>query len=122
MSARIRARLDALLAIEEILGAAIFDARGALEAAVNMYDHDAAALHTVLLSAMEATPATGRGPAFAAFTLSEGQMAISGDRHRTVIAITDPGLDALLLKALLADLLADMGAPPPGGDGVAASV
>ena len=45
-------------------------------------------------------------PTFAAFTLSEGQIAISGDGQRAIITLTDPGLDALLLKGLLAELLA----------------
>ena len=114
MSAAIRTRLDTLLTIEEILGAAVFDAAGRVEAAANLYEHDAAALFTVLSSAVEgARPGDDRAPAFAAFTLSEGQIAISGDRRRAIIALTDPGLDAHLLQGLLAELLADLAAVAP---------
>jgi hypothetical protein len=111
VSAPIRARLDTLLTIEEILGAAVFDAAGRVEAVVNLYEHDALSLFTVLSSAVsgEEQPAD-RAPAFAAFTLSEGQIAISRDHHRAVITLTDPGLDAHLLRRLLADLLADLAA------------
>ena len=111
MSAPIRTRLDTLLTIEEILGAAVFDAVGRVEAAVNLYEHDAVALFGVLSSAVSGgTPADDAAPTFAAFTLSEGQIAISGDGHRAIITLTDPGLDALLLKRLLAELLADLAA------------
>lgn len=122
MSAPIRARLDTLLTIEEILGAAVFDAAGHVEAAVNLYEHDAVALFTVLFSAVSGdSQATDAAPTFAAFTLSEGQIAISGDSQRAIITLTDPGLDALLLKGLLAELLADLAAVAPGttADGLA---
>ncbi len=113
MSALIRTRLDTLLTIEEILGAAVFDATGRVEAAVNLYDHDAIALYNVLSSAVSGVPAADRAPAFAAFTLSEGQIAVSGDHRRAVIVLTDPGLEAHLLKGLLADVLADLAAIAP---------
>jgi hypothetical protein len=114
VSAPIRARLDTLLTIEEILGAAVFDAAGQIEVVVNLYEHDAIALFTVLSSAVSGDMgAADAAPTFAAFTLSEGQIAISGDERRTVIALTDPGLDALLLKGLLADLLVDLPAITP---------
>lgn len=114
MSAPIRTRLDTLLTIEEILGAAVFDAADRVEAVVNLYEHDAIALFTVLSSAVSGEEqVAGHAPAFAAFTLSEGQIAISRDRQRAVITLTDPGLDAHLLRGLLADLLADLAVPLP---------
>jgi len=122
VSAPIRARLDTLLTIEEILGAAVFDAVGRVEAAVNLYEGDAVALFGVLFSAVGGdSQAADAAPTFAAFTLSEGQIAISGDGQRAIITLTDPGLDALLLKGLLAELLADLAAVAPGttADGLA---
>lgn len=115
MSALVRTRLDALLTIEEILGAAVFDAAGRVVAVVNLFEHDAAALYDVLSSAMSGQPVGERNPAFAAFTLSEGQIAISGDPHRAVIVLTDPGLDAQILKGLLAEVLIDLDAVAPVG-------
>jgi len=108
-----RQRLDTLLAVEEILGAAIFDATGRVEATAHLEPHDAEALFTVLSSAVDrAAPAANTIAAFAAFTLSEGQVAICVDRRRAIIALTDPGLDAMVLKGLLVELLAGLAAHP----------
>jgi predicted regulator of Ras-like GTPase activity (Roadblock/LC7/MglB family) len=106
----LRQRLDTLLAVEEILGAAIFDVAGQVEAAVHLDSRDAEALFTVLSSAVNSTVASANS--FAAFTLSEGQVAICVDHRRAIIALTDPGLDAILLKGLLVDLLADLTVAP----------
>lgn len=109
----LRQRLDTLLAVEEILGAAIFDAAGHIEATAHLEPRDATALFTVLSSAVDrsATP-SGTVAAFAAFTLNEGQVAICADRRRAIIALTDPGLDAMLLKGLLVELLAPLAVAP----------
>lgn len=115
MAARTRQRLETLLSIEEILGAAVFDATGRVEAVVNLGDRDAGELFAALQAAIGgAATSVGAASAFAAFTLSEGQVAICADRRRATIALADPGLDALLLKSLLADLLADLAAAPEG--------
>lgn len=109
----LRQRLDALLAVEEILGAAIFDAAGRVEATVHLESRDAEALFTVLSSAVNGAAATADTvAAFAAFTLSEGQVAICVDQQRAIIALTDPGLDALLLKGLLVELLTALAVAP----------
>lgn len=109
----LRQRLDTLLAVEEILGAAIFDDAGRVEAAVHLDSRDAAALFTVLSSAVDSAAAVANSvSAFAAFTLSEGQVAICVDQRRAIIALTDPGLDAIVLKGLLVDMLANLAAAP----------
>ncbi len=103
---RLRQLLDTLLAVEEILGAAIFDDAGHIEATAHLEPRDATALFTVLSSAVDRSAApSGTVAAFAAFTLNEGQVAICADRRRAIIALTDPGLDAMLLKGLLVALL-----------------
>ncbi len=114
-----RQRLDTLLAVEEILGAAIFDATGRVEATAHLEPHDAEALFTVLSSAVDrAAPAANTIAVFAAFTLNEGQVAICVDQRRAIIALTDPGLDALLLKRLLVELLAVLAVPVATLEGV----
>ena len=115
----LRQRLDTLLAVEEILGVSLFDAAGRVEAVAHLEPRDAAALFTVLSSAVDrAAVSTDTVAAFAAFTLSEGQVAICADHRRTIIALTDPGLDALLLKRLLVELLAALAASPVTVDAV----
>lgn len=104
----LRQRLDTLLAVEEILGAALFDAAGQVAATAHLEPRDAGALFTVLSSAVDHAATTGTIAAFAAFTLSEGQVAICADQRRTIIALADPGLDALALKKLLVELLAEL--------------
>jgi hypothetical protein len=115
----LRQRLDTLLAVEEILGAVLFDAAGRVEATAHLDPRDAAALFTVLSSAVDrAAASTDTVAAFAAFMLSEGQVAICADDWRTIIALTDPGLDALLLKSVLVELLAALAASPVTVDAV----
>lgn len=120
----LRQRLDALLAVEEILGAAIFDTTGRVEAVVHLESRDAEALFTVLSSAVHGAAATAdMVAAFAAFTLSEGQVAICVDQRHAIIALTDPGLDAMLLKGWLVELLSVIASPAtlPTADAVVAA-
>ena len=119
----LRQRLDTLLTVEEILGVALFDAAGRVEATAHLEPRDATALFTVLSSAVDRAAAnTDTVAAFATFTLSEGQVAICADHRRTIIALTDPGLDALLLKSVLVELLAALAASPVTVDAVDAVV
>ena len=112
----LRQRLDTLLAVEEILGAAIFDAAGQVEATAHLEPRDAGALFTDLSSAVDRAATTGTIAAFAAFTLSEGQVAICADQRRTILALSDSGLDPLVLKRLLVELLVGLAAAPVAVD------
>lgn len=125
MSAHVRARLDDLLAIEEVLGAAALDAEGDIESCINMLEADATALHRVLSIAVGSftSPDEARldhTPSFATFAIREGQIAFSSTRRRSLIVLTDPGIQVRDLKALLREVLADLNhadqradAPPP---------
>ena len=113
MSAQIEARLAALLAIEEVLGAAVIDAAGRIESCINMAEDDAIALYRMLSAAVgsfadgnadQHTPA----PSFATFALREGQIAFSSTRQRALLVLTDPDLQSGLLKALLHEVLAEL--------------
>ena len=113
MSAHIRARLDELLAIEEVLGVAAIDAEGDVECCINMPEADAASLHRVLSIAVGSftSPAEAHldhTPAFATFALREGQIAFSSTRRRSLLVLTDPGIQVRDLKALLREVLADL--------------
>jgi hypothetical protein len=113
VSAPVRARLDDLLAIEEVLGAAAIDAEGDVESCINMLEADAAALHRVLSIAVGSftSPDDDRldhTPSFATVALREGQIAFSSTRRRSLIVLTDPGIPVRHLKALLREVLADL--------------
>ena len=113
MSAHVRARLDDLLAIEEVLGAAAIDAAGDIESCINMPEADAASLHRLLSIAVGTfnSPSErrqGHPPSFATFALRDGQIAFSSTRRRSLIVITDPGIQVRNLKALLHEVLADL--------------
>lgn len=125
MSTPVYDRLAALLAIEEVLGAAAIDARGRVEASINLPERDAAALYQVLSSAVgnfahAPGPDADPAPSFATFGLREGQIAFSASRARALIVLADPDLDPALVKSLLREVLADLaqadaaqGAPAP---------
>lgn len=113
MSAHVRARLEDLLAIEEVLGAAALDAKGDLESCINLVEADAVSLHQVLSNAVgnfknsdDARP--DNAPSFATFALREGQIAFSSTPRRSLIVLTDPGIQVRNLKALLHEVLADL--------------
>ncbi len=113
MSAQVRARLDALLMIEEVLGVAAIDAAGEVEACINLVDRDAASLYRVLARAVVnfSHPAEGHGehaPSFATFAVREGQIAFSGTRRRSLIVLTYPDIQVQGLKALLHEVLSDL--------------
>jgi hypothetical protein len=113
VSAHVRARLGDLLAIEEVLGAAAIDAEGDVESCINMLEVDAASLHRVLSIAVGSfnSPDDARldhTPSFATFALREGQIGFSSTRRRSLIVLTDPGIQARSLKALLHEVLADL--------------
>lgn len=113
MSAQIEARLAALLAIEEVLGAAVIDAAGCIESCINMAEDDAIALYR-MLSAAVGSFADGNAdqhapaPSFATFALREGQIAFSSTPRRALLVLTDPDLQSGLLKALLHEVLAEL--------------
>jgi len=116
-----RASLDTLLTVEGLLGAAVFDAVGRVEATVNFRASDAAVLFGLLSSAIGgARRGTDQAPAFAAFTLSEGQIAVGSDDRRAIVALTDPGLDTRALRELLTDALAALVSDPPAAAGTTA--
>jgi hypothetical protein len=113
VSAHVRARLDGLLAIEEVLGVAAIDAEGDVECCINMLEADAVSLHRVLSIAVGSftSPDDARldhTPSFATFALREGQIAFSNTRRRSLIVLTDPGIQVRNLKALLREVLADL--------------
>jgi hypothetical protein len=113
VSAQVRDRLSDLLTIEEVLGAAAIDAAGDIESCINLLEGDAAALHRVLSIAVGSFTSPGEGrhghvPSFATFALREGQIAFSSTRRRSLIVLTDPGIQARSLKALLHEVLADL--------------
>jgi hypothetical protein len=113
VSAHVRARLDDLLAIEEVLGAAVIDAAGDVESCLNMPEADAASLHRLLSIAIGTfnSPSErrqGHPPSFATFALLEGQIAFSSTHRRSLIVLTDPGIQVRNLKALLHEVLADL--------------
>lgn len=113
MSAHVRARLDDLLAIEEVLGAAVLDAAGGIESCINMVEADATSLHQVLSNAVVSFSSPGEGreeppPSFATFALREGQIAFSSTSRRSLIVLTDPDIETRDLKVLLHEVLADL--------------
>jgi hypothetical protein len=113
VSAHVRARLDDLLTIEEVLGAAAIDAAGDIESCINMPEADAASLHRLLSIAVGTfnSPSErrqGHPPSFATFALRDGQIAFSSTRRRSLIVITDPGIQVRNLKSLLHEVLADL--------------
>jgi hypothetical protein len=102
-----------LLAIEEVLGAAVIDAAGDVESCLNMPESDAASLHHLLSIAIGTfnSPSEGRQghpPSFATFALREGQIAFSSTHRRSLIVLTDPGIQVRNLKSLLHEVLADL--------------
>lgn len=122
MSAQVRTRLTALLAIEEVLGAAAIDAAGEVEYCINLVERDAAALYRVLSLAVgnfggaasgAAPEPAERAPSFATFSLREGQIAFSSTRRRSLIVLTDPGIEVRNLKALLREVLAELAMADP---------
>src|SRR5690606_24834037 len=95
VSAQVRARLDALLTIEEVLGAAAIDATGEIESCINLVERDAASLYKVLSHAIGnfsqlTDDHRENAPSFATFAVREGQIAFSGTRRRSLIVLTDP--------------------------------
>lgn len=122
VTAHVRARLTALLAIEEVLGAAAIDAAGEVEYCINLAERDAAALYRVLSRAVGNFSGAGRDrpqrrPSFASFAMREGQIAFSGTGRRALILLTDPEIQVQNLKALLHEVLADLALAdrqPPG--------
>lgn len=113
MSAQVRARLDALLTIEEVLGVAAIDAAGEIEACINLVERDAASLYRVLSRAVGnfSHPDDGRyerPPSFATFAVREGQIAFSGTHRRSLIVLTYPDIHVQGLKALLHEVLHDL--------------
>jgi len=113
VSAHVRARLEDLLAIEEVLGAAALDAKGDLESCINLVEADAISLHQVLSNAVGSFNGPGDmrpgdAPSFATFALREGQIAFSSTPRRSLIVLTDPGIQVRNLKALLHEVLADL--------------
>jgi hypothetical protein len=113
VSAHVRARLDDLLTIEEVLGAAALDAEGDVECCINMQEVDATALHRVLSIAVGSfsSPDDARldhTASFATFALREGQIAFSSTRRRSLLVLTDPGIPMRSLKALLHEVLSDL--------------
>jgi hypothetical protein len=113
VSALVRARLDDLLAIEEVLGAAVIDAAGDIESCINMPEADAASLHRLLSIAVGTFTSPnerrqGYLPSFATFALREGQIAFSSTYRRSLIVLTDPDIQVRNLKTLLHEVLADL--------------
>ena len=113
MSAQVRARLDELLMIEEVLGAAAIDGTGEIESCINLVERDAASLYQVLARAIGnfSHPDDGHGeraPSFATFAVREGQIAFSSTGHRSLIVLTDPDIRVRDLKSLLREVLADL--------------
>lgn len=112
-SGALAARLDALLAVDGVLGVALFERTGRALATVNLRAADATVLFNALATAIGGpVRAPGQAPAFAAFSLSAGQIAIGGDDQHALVTLTDPGLNARALRALLDNFLAELARDP----------